>query len=56
MHFGAVSVESYHECETGFEIHDCSDFIEGSTIFPHEVQMCKQLLPAMNLFSISTVI
>jgi len=44
MHFGAINLESSGECKTGFKIYDCSDLIEGSTIIPHEMQVCVTVL------------
>ena len=44
MHSGAINLESSGECKTGFKIYDSSDMIEGSTIFPHEVQVSIAVL------------
>jgi len=44
MHSGVINLESSGECKAGFKIYDCNDLIEGSTIFPHEVEVCITVL------------
>ena len=44
MHPGTINLESSSEYKTGFKIYNCSNLTEGSTIFPHEVQVCITVL------------